>query len=254
MAIDEDATSYLMQIRAYRDLNNVIDGVVVTFVDISERRKHEQARSLLASIVESSQDAIISCDPDGIITSWNAGAERLYGYSSAKAIGQPMTALLPGSLPDDWQRLLAPLEAGERIAHFDSARTGGNGWSTEASVTISPVREADGRIAGVSLVARDVSERKAAERKTALLLSELDHRVKNILAIVSAVVSQTLKASPTPTTTASRAARSISAMRFAARSIATTRPSPSRSFAPRSRSSAPARSTSPPKAARWCRR
>ncbi|HSJ76169.1 MAG TPA: HWE histidine kinase domain-containing protein, partial [Gemmatimonadales bacterium] len=195
--LDEDGTSYLMQVRAYRDLNNVIDGAVVTFVDISERKRHERARSLLAAIVESSQDAIISCDLDGIITSWNAGAERLYGYSSSTAIGQSMTTLLPGALPDDWPDLLTSLD-GDRYAHFDSARTGGNGWSVEVSVTISPVRVANGRIIGASLVARDISERKAAERKTALLLSELDHRVKNILAIVSAVVSQTLRTSVTP--------------------------------------------------------
>ena len=90
----EDGASYLMQVRPYRDLNNVIDGAVVTFVDISERKKHEQARALLAAIVEGSQDAIVSHDLAGLITSWNAGAEQLYGYSATEAIGQPMTMLL----------------------------------------------------------------------------------------------------------------------------------------------------------------
>ncbi|WP_429645708.1 CheR family methyltransferase [Skermanella aerolata] len=198
VALAGDGTSYLMRVQPYRDLNNVIDGAVVTFIDITERRRHEQARSLLAAIVESSQDAIISFDLDSVVTSWNAGAERLYGYNASTAIGQSMTKLLPGTLPDDWEHLLTRLEAGERIAHFDSTRSGGNGRSVDVSITISPVMEGGGRITGASLVARDVSERKAAERRTALLLSELDHRVKNILAIVSAVVSQTLKTSITP--------------------------------------------------------
>ena len=187
-----------MQVRPYRDLNNVIDGAVVTFVDISERKKHEQARGLLAAIVEGSQDAIVSQDLAGLITSWNSGAEQLYGYSATEAIGQPMTMLLAKALPNVWPDVLARLEHGERIAQFDSARAGKDGRSVEVSVTISPVRESDGRIVGASLVARDISERKAAEQKAALLLGELDHRVKNILAVVSAVVSQTLKTTSTP--------------------------------------------------------
>ena len=95
----EGGASYLMQVRPYRDLNNVIDGAVVTFVDISERKKHEQARGLLAAIVEGSQDAIVSQDLAGLITSWNSGAEQLYGYSAAEAIGQPMTMLLAKHCP-----------------------------------------------------------------------------------------------------------------------------------------------------------
>ncbi len=198
VAVAEGGMSYLMQIRPYRDLNNVIDGAVITFVDISERKKHEQARSRLAAIVESSQDAIVSHDLDGVVTSWNVGAEQLLGYSSSEAIGQSMPLLLEGALPDDWAHVLAKLQQGEPIAHFESVRGAKDGRSIEVSVTISPVREGDGRVAGASLVARDISERKAAERKAALLLGELDHRVKNILTIVSAVVTQTLKSTSTP--------------------------------------------------------
>jgi two-component system CheB/CheR fusion protein len=198
VAVAETGASYLMQVRPYRDLDDVIDGAVVTFVDISERKRHERTRSLLAAIVEWSQDAIVSHDLQGTITSWNAGAEQLYGYPRAEALGRSAAILLAEALPDEWPDILARLERGERIAQFDSARTAKDGRSVEVSVTISPVREGDGRIVGASLVARDISERKAAERKAALLLGELDHRVKNILAIVSAVVAQTLKTSPAP--------------------------------------------------------
>jgi two-component system, chemotaxis family, CheB/CheR fusion protein len=198
MAVTEDGVSYLVRVRPYRDLNNVIDGAVITFTDISERKQHEQARALLAAIVESSQDAIISHDLDGIITSWNAGAEQLYGYSASEAIGQSISMLLAEALPEDWARVRARLDQGEQIARFEGANTVKNGHSIAVSVTISPIRDADGQTSGASVVARNISERRAAEQKTNLLLGELDHRVKNILAIVSAVVSQTVKTSTSP--------------------------------------------------------
>ncbi len=197
VSLAEGGVSYLMQVRPYRDLNNVIDGVIITFVDISERKKHEQARSRLAAIVESSQDAIISNDLNGIVTSWNAGAEKLFGYTASEAIGRPIS-ILDGTIPTDWPKTLARLRDDERIVQFDTMRIGKGGVPMQVSVTISPVREGNGRVAGASLVARDISERKTAERKAELLLGELDHRVKNILAIVASVVTQTLKTTPTP--------------------------------------------------------
>ena len=102
MAVAEDGVSYLVRIRPYRDLNNFIDGAVITFTDISERKQHERERALLAAIVESSQDAIISHDVDGIITSWNAGAEQLFGHPASEAIGQSISMLLAEALPDEW--------------------------------------------------------------------------------------------------------------------------------------------------------
>ncbi len=193
-----DGMSYLMQVRPYRDLNNVIDGAVITFVDVSERKRHEQARSRLAAIVDSSQDAIIGHDIDGMVTSWNDGARRLLGTLAAEAVGQPMPDLVRRALPWKWADMLQSLQRGEQLPAFECAGTGDRGQTIELLVTISPVREGGGRVAGVSLVARDISARKAAEQKAALLLGELDHRVKNILAIVSAVISQTLKTTTTP--------------------------------------------------------
>ena len=198
VAVAEGGASYLMQVRPYRGLNNVIDGAVITFVDISERKKHEQARSRLAAIVESSQDAIIAHSLDGIVTSWNDGAQRLFGIAAVKAVGQPMPALVRDALTLSWTDMLERLGHGEPIPSFECSGTATDGRPVEVSVTVSPVREGDGRLAGVSLVATDISARKAAERKAALLLGELDHRVKNILAIVSAVISQTLKTTATP--------------------------------------------------------
>ncbi|CAH2603032.1 PAS domain S-box protein [Rhodovastum atsumiense] len=198
VTIADDAVSYLMQVRPYRDINDVIDGTVITFVDISERKRHERARARLAAIVESSQDAILSTDLDGTITSWNPGAEMLCGYTAAEAIGQPLSVLLAGSLPADWPHMMARLEKGEPIAGFESVRTTKGGRTFDVSITISPVREVNGKLGGASVVMRDISERKAAEHKTTLLLGELDHRVKNILAIVSSLVTQMQKAGLPP--------------------------------------------------------
>lgn len=192
----EGAAIYLMQVRPYRDLNNVINGAVVTFVDISDRKRNEEAQAQLAAIVASSQDAIISYDLNCVVTSWNTSAENLLGHTRAEAMGQPISGLFKAVQPDDWPRMLARLVAGEQIAHFEGTGTAKSGRAVELSVTVSPVKRPDGTIAGASAVARDISERRAAERKSALLLSELDHRVKNILAIVSAVVTQTAASSP----------------------------------------------------------
>ncbi len=207
-----DGLSYLMQVRPYRDLNNVIDGAVLTFVDISERKRNEQARSRLAAIVESSQDAIVGFDLEGAVSSWNAGAERLFGLPASKAVGQPMPALLTQPLPWDWPDMLAKLHGNEQLALFEYAGAARDGRQVEASVTVSPVRQGDGRIAGASLVARDITERRVAERKATLLLGELDHRVKNILAIISAVITQTLKTSATPEDFASKVGSRIQAI------------------------------------------
>ena len=195
----EDGASYLMQVRPYRDLNNVIDGAVVTFVDISERKKHEQARGLLAAIVEGSQDAIVSQDLAGLITSWNSGAEQLYGYSAAEAIGQPMTMLLA----EGTAQCLAGCAGQAGAWRADRAVRQRQGWQ-ERSVGRGVGHDLAGagerrsdrwRFAGR---ARHLASARRPSRRRRLLLGELDHRVKNILAVVSAVVSQTLKTTSTP--------------------------------------------------------
>ncbi len=198
VTVADGRSSYLMQVRPYRDLNNVIDGVVITFVDLSERKTHEQAQASLAAIVDSSQDAIIGYHLDGTVKSWNDGATRLFGTLAAEAVGQPMPALVKQAQPWDWPSMLASMQRGEQLPMFECAGIGELGQRIEVSVTLSPVREAGGRLAGVSLVARDISARKAAEQRATLLLGELDHRVKNILAIVSSVIAQTLKTTTSP--------------------------------------------------------
>lgn len=184
---------FLMRIRPYRTIDNVIDGVVITFVDITATKRHQQISAQLAAIVESSQDAIIGLAFDGSITSWNAGAEAIFGYPSAEAIGQPFAVLVPQDQADEVPAMLDKLRGGERIEHFEIERVRKDGTRIDVSLTISPVRDANGKVIAASTIARDFTERKLAEDHREVLMAELDHRVKNILMVVSSLVSQTLK-------------------------------------------------------------
>jgi two-component system CheB/CheR fusion protein len=190
---EDGSSTFLLRVKPYRDLSNVIDGVVITLVDISERKKLDRDRARLAAIVEFSDDAIISHDLNGSITSWNAGAERMFGYSSQDIVGNPMATLLADDQADEWPATLNRLRAGEVISSLDVNRTTQKGRQIHASLKISPIQNAEGTIVGASAVARDIAERVEAQQRANLLLAELDHRVKNILAVVSAVVMQSLK-------------------------------------------------------------
>ena len=190
---DDGQATYLLRVKPYRDLNNVIDGVVITLIDISERKLLERDQAHLAAIVASSEDAIISHDLDGTITSWNAGAEKIYGYSVDEMIGQPMSTLLDDVQIDEWPANLIRLRQGKPVTDIDISRVTKGDRVIYVSLTISPMRDAQGVIFGASAVARDIAMRKLAEEHSAMLMAELDHRVKNILAVVSSVVTQTLK-------------------------------------------------------------
>jgi PAS domain S-box-containing protein len=122
------------------------------------------ARSTLAAIVESSDDAIVSKSLDGVITSWNKGAERLFGYTEGEAVGQHITMLVPANLRQEEATILERLRKGERIEHFETVRKRKDGTTLDVSLTISPVRNREGRVMGASKVARDITQQKQAER------------------------------------------------------------------------------------------
>ncbi|WP_310542798.1 CheR family methyltransferase [Phenylobacterium sp.] len=194
---EDGAATYLVRVKPYRDLNNVIDGVVITLIDISDRKRLERDRAHLAAIVASSEDAIVSHDLEGTITSWNSGAEKIYGYTASEMIGQPMSTLLDDAQIDEWPSNLLRLRQGEPITDIDISRVTKGDRVIYVSLNISPMRDAHGVIIGASAVARDIAMRKLAEERAEMLMAELDHRVKNILAVVSSVVMQTLKAGGT---------------------------------------------------------
>jgi PAS domain S-box-containing protein len=146
-----------------RCANNEIVGCVLVFRDVTQRRKAERAASYLASIVESSDDVIIGKDINGIITSWNKSAERIFGYTAAEAIGRPIAMLAPPDRADEMPAILARIRQGEQIDHFDTLRRAKDGRLVPISLTVSPIKDKDGRIIGASKIARDISERKRAE-------------------------------------------------------------------------------------------
>lgn len=127
------------------------------------RKRAQETRFRYAAIVESSEDAIISKSLDGTILSWNAGAQRLFGFTEAEAIGQPNTILIPSELRDEEKVILQKLAAGERIEHFETLRVTKRGERVDVSLTISPIRDSAGKTIGASLIAHDITERKHAE-------------------------------------------------------------------------------------------
>ena len=131
--------------------------------EIAERKRATEGRERLAAIVESSDDAIISKDPNGMITAWNHGAEKVFGYSAAEAVGKPMLMLFPPDRVDEESDILACIQRGESVERFETVRVRKDGTKIDISATISPIRDASGAIVGASKVARDITERKRAE-------------------------------------------------------------------------------------------
>jgi PAS domain S-box-containing protein len=159
-------------------------------------QESEQRLRSVAAIVESSDDAIVSKNLDGVITSWNKGAERIFGYSAEEAIGQPITIVIPHDRLDEEPAFLTRIRRGERIDHFETIRQQKNGSLIAVSLSVSPVKNAEGKIVGAAKIARDITEQKRSQERIATLAQEAEHRSKNLLSIVQATVM--LSQSDTP--------------------------------------------------------
>lgn len=146
-------------------------------IDITERKLAEEAAVALAAIVQSSDDAIIGISLDGTVLSWNAGAERIYGYSAEEMRGKPVTVLLPADRPNEVKEILERLHRGERVDHFETVRVRKDGRHIHVSLTVSPVKDSTGRLIGTSSIARDISERIAMEAELRRARDELEVRV-----------------------------------------------------------------------------
>jgi PAS domain S-box-containing protein len=151
------------------------------------RRLAERDARQLAAIVESSDDAIVSKNLDGVIQTWNAGAERLFGYRQQDAVGQPITMLIPADRQDEEPGILARIRKGERVDHFETVRRRNDGSLIDISLTISPIYDRAGRIVGASKIARDITERRLAETR----LEESEQRLGELLAAIPAAIYTT---------------------------------------------------------------
>jgi PAS domain S-box-containing protein len=161
-------------------------------LDITERKVAEEVRRRLAAIVESSHDAIIGKDLNGIVTSWNPGAERLFGYSAREMIGRPITTIIPPELQEDEQRILKTIGRGEGVEHFETVRLTKGGERIDVSLTISPVKDDAGRVIGASKTARDITQQKKTEQ--ALRTTERLASVGRMAATVAHEINNPLEA------------------------------------------------------------
>ena len=187
------------------DASGELVGGVNMLIDITGRDRDDQSRKTaeqsarrLAAIVESSEDAILAKDLDGIITDWNQGAERLFGYTAEETIGRSVTMLIPLERQDEEPAILARIRRGERIEHYETIRRRKDGSLIEISLTVSPVKDGNGRVVGASKIARDITERRRAEERQAMLLREMSHRVKNLFALSGAVITLSTRTAKSP--------------------------------------------------------
>jgi len=181
-----------------RNAENRIIGASKIARDVTERSEAELMAQRLAAIVEFSDDAILTKNLNSIITSWNRGAERLFGYTADEAIGKPVTMLMPAEQLDEEPMILARIRNGDRIDHYETVRQRKDGSLVDISLTVSPVKNAAGVVIGASKVARDITERRRAREQQQLLLREMDHRIKNLFSLASSVVSLSARSARTP--------------------------------------------------------
>lgn len=205
------------------DTSGNATGAINVLVDLTERYRISEMSARLASIVECSDDAIISKDLNGTIISWNAGASRVFGYGAGEMIGQPIFRIIPAELHDEERQILERLRRGERIDHFETVRVAKNGSRLDISLSVSPIRYQHGVIIGASKVARDITERKRAEKLQQLLIDELNHRVKNTLAMIQAISSQSLRHAKNPRDFVSSFNGRVQALALAHESITATK-------------------------------
>ncbi len=198
-----------------RNPRGVMTGVVLVFRDMTEERKAQEVQSRIAAIVESSDDAIIGMTPDCLIQTWNKGAERLYGYSAAEVIGHPISHLAPPDRALENPEILPKIHQGEIIANFETEQIRKDGTLAQVSLTISPIKEPNGNLIGISAIARDITERKKAEAEREVLNKQLIdtsrrvgmadvatgvlHNVGNVLNSINVsvgLVQKTIRSSP----------------------------------------------------------
>ena len=168
----------ILLVGAVAALNSAVD---LLLVEIDNRRKTQLGLQQLATVAETSEDAIITKDLNGTITSWNKAAERIFGYSADEVIGKPISVLIPPDRPDEEPTILEGLRKGQRIEHYETVRQLKNGTLIDILLSVSPLADATGRIVAASKIARDITERRRSATRQDMLVREMSHRVKNAM-------------------------------------------------------------------------
>jgi PAS domain S-box-containing protein len=180
------------------DATGVIVGAVNMLIELPDQSLMHEAALRHDAIVESSDDAIIAKDLNGVITNWNRGAQRLFGYTADEAIGKPIEMLIPLDRKDEEPDILRRIRLGERIEHYETIRRRKDGSLVEISLSVSPVKNREGRIIGAAKIARDITDRRQAEEQKSMLIQEMDHRIKNLFTLANSVVLLSVRSVETP--------------------------------------------------------
>ncbi|MCV9967447.1 PAS domain S-box protein [Pararhizobium sp. BT-229] len=189
-----------------------LTGAVNMLVDLTDRAIADEAAQRIAAIVQSSDDAILAKDLNGTIISWNRGAEQLFGYTAAEAIGKQVAMLIPLDRHNEEPDILGRIRRGERVDHYETIRRRKDGSLIEISLSVSPIRNREGKVIGASKIARDITERRRAEEQQHLLIREMDHRVKNLFTLAGSVVSLSARSARTTAELASAVRDRLSAL------------------------------------------
>jgi len=176
-----------------READGSVSGIIVVGIDVTERKKGQDALQRLAAIIDSSQDVIVSKDLNGIITSWNPSATRVFGYSAEEMIGASILKLIPEHLHSEEKTIIENIRAGRRVEHFETVRMTKDGNLLDVSLTISPMKDEQGKIIGASKILRDISDRKRMEQSllqaekiaaTGRMAATIAHEINNPLEAV----------------------------------------------------------------------
>jgi PAS domain S-box-containing protein len=194
------------------DASGKLVGAVNLLIDITDHKEAAELRQRLATIVRCSDDAIISKNLEGIIQTWNAGAERIFGYTADEAIGQSVTLLMPPDRINEEPEILRRIRTGERIDHYETVRRRKDGSLIDVSLTVSPIMDTDGRIIGASKIARDITDRHKAQELRELHFREMDHRIRNLFSLADSVIALSAKTAQTPKEMASVARDRLAAL------------------------------------------
>jgi len=216
MATINTSTSVNTQGSGHRALQQSTSNTCIASDEDGDRLKSlpndDERLRYLAAIVESSDDAIVTKNLQGYITSWNSGAERLFGFARAEAVGKHITIIIPEDRLEEEREILARLRAGERIDHFETVRRRNDGSLVNISLTVSPVKDGHGNVVGASKIARDISERRRAAEQQELMLREMHHRVRNLFTLASSIVTMSARSALSPKQLAETACNRLRAL------------------------------------------